>query len=163
MAYFEQVIMSATPGGTTGNNDIITIVNGSIADSFINKAVTYDGAPTDLANPKVKLAGAGDIVIGSILGVSHGKLQIAVGGWDIKFYSSVQTALPMGSRIIGAALVSGAKGYVNAVGVAGSTYDDDEANNIRKSRGAVYHGGTIGTPAPAAGSVLVRVTLTFGG
>ena len=87
MAYFEQKLMSCIAGGvavTTANmthtSTNIPIVNGVIDDSYINKAVTLDGRPADLANPKVKLAGDGDVVLGAIVGVSYGKLQVAVEG-----------------------------------------------------------------------------------
>ena len=113
MAYFEQTLMSATPGGTSGTNDVITMVNGAIADSFINKSVTYDDQPSDLANPKVKLAGEGELVIGSIVGVSYGKLQIAVDGWDIKFMTKDGNDLTPGSRIVGAE-ISNEHGFVKA-------------------------------------------------
>lgn len=173
MAYFEQKIMSATAGGSTTDSTIISVVNGSIADSYINKAVTYDGVPSDLANPTVKLASAGEIVLGSILGISYGKLQIAVGGWDIKFYSSIATALPQGARIIGAQLSATQKGYVNVFSAAAdltSSFSSTEADGVvdglearHNGRGAVLHGGTIPAVAPDPGTVMVRVTMMFGG
>jgi len=145
MAYFEQKIMSAIAGGTSGNNDLISIVNGAIADSFINKAVTYDGQPADLANPKVKLAGNNDIVIGAIIGTSYGKLQIAVGGWDIKFLAATATVIDPGSRIVGAQQTDN-HGYVQA---APSTF-------LAAARGSVLKGD-----GSTAGRI-IRVSMIFG-
>lgn len=153
MAYFEQKIMSATAGGTSTDNDIISIVNGAIADSFINKAVTYDGQPADLSNPKVKLASANDIVIGAIIGTSYGKLQIAVGGWDIKFLAVDTDVLTPGSRIVGAQMSATARGYVQAANV--STFNAAAA----AGRGAVLYGG----PDPGTAGRIIRVTMIFGG
>ena len=159
-----QELLSATAGGTTTNRDNIPIVNGSIADSYINKSVTYDGQPSDLANPTVKLAGAGDVVIGSIVGVSYGKLQIAVSGWDVRFIQSGTTALALGARIVGATVTIGGNaipGFVAAVGGASDPPTQAEANAILAGRGAVLHGGDV-SGTPTAGSVIVRVTMRFG-
>lgn len=157
MAYYQQTLMSAIAGGTS--HSVITIVNGAIADSFINKAVTYDGQPSDLANPKVKLAGNNDIILGSIVGVSYGKLQIAVDGWDIKFLNHDTTDLAPGTRILGAARDGDANalGYVQGAPAWPGTYAAATANNIAKARGAVLYGTTT-----AIGGI-IRVTMKFGG
>ena len=170
MAYYMQELLSATAGGSAAGNDAITIVNGSIADSFINKAVTFAGQPADLANPTVKLAGDGEIVIGSIIGVSYGKLQIAVSGWDIRFLQDGVAAITPGSRIIGSELmISGStvKGFVKAVpgAAVGSSPSETTINTAINAaglgRGSVLHGGDV-TGSPTAGSVIIRVTMRFG-
>ena len=161
MAYFEQTLMSATADETSPDNTHIEMVNGAIADSYINKAVTYDGQPSDLANPKVKLAGDDDIVIGSIVGVSYGKLQIAVDGWDVKFLVATNADIAPGTRIIGAEMSATQKGYVKAVSASpGATWNQaasDALSEIGKGRGSVLNGNV-----DAAGDV-VRVTMKFGG
>jgi len=152
MAYFQQELMSATAGGS--GNSLITIVNGAIADSFINKAVTYDDQPGDLSNPKVKLAGNNDVVIGSIVGTSYGKLQIAVSGWDVKFLAIDGNDIVPGTRILGAADTNDL-GYVKGF-TAPTTINQAALANTLKARGAVLNGTTS-----AKGDV-IRVSMRLG-
>lgn len=164
MAYYEQKIISARPGPTTGTdheNPQIQIVNGTLDDSYINKAVSYDGEPTNLASPEVKLSGDGDIVIGSIIGLSYGKLQIAVDGWDIKFLVGSTVGAWGGNRIIGAVsddvpgVTDGTPGYVVNT-VLGVSYSAGNLINIFNGRGDVFKGS--GTPGQ-----IVYVSMKLGG
>lgn len=164
MAYYQQKIMSAQPGTTTDTdheNPQIRIVNGIIAPSFINKAVTYDGDPTDLSCPAVKLAGENEVVIGALIGVAYGKLQVVVEGWDIKFLAAVG-GMTQNTRIVGGAALNvpgvtdGTPGYVNHVAPPGNTYLGAAAQQIYAGRGNILQGG-------AAAGDRVYVSLKLGG
>ena len=165
MAYYEQTLLSAIAGGTSTNKDNIIIVNGAIEDLYINKAVTLDGDPVDLASIKVKLAGDGDVVLGSIVGVSYGKLQVVVDGWDIKFISGSSAAVTQNSRIVGAVSASitgvadGTKGYIKSYVIDPATPGsptDAELSTIPNARGSVLKGTTV------AGGI-AYVSMRFGG
>ena len=160
MAYYQEKLLSGTPGGS--GTSLINVASGSLPLNMINRAVTYDGQPKDLANPKVKLAGNNHIVIGSILGFANNKLQIAVDGWDIKFINGTGSIMDPGARILGAAY-GGELGFIKeeSLGLPGTylqTQIESALDNMLKSRGAVLHGGEAGQP----GSAIVRVTMRFG-
>lgn len=163
MAYFEQKLMSAQPGATTASGSLnpqIVITNGAIADDLIDRAVTYDGAVTDPSSPPVKLAGDGEVVIGSLVGVSYGKLQIAVEGWDVRFKVG-DAAVTQHSKIVGGIRNDGTnnvpgyiKSYVLDPTTAGSPTDAELAT-IDNGRGSVM--------VAAAAMGTARVSMKLGG
>ena len=120
MAYYNQELMSATIGSTTGNVQI-SLTNGMVPAADLHKAVAFDGTPTDLASPAVKFALAADRIIGTLVGTSNGKLQIAVQGWDVKFRAVGSRAMSVGERIKGTStpgLVTtdgGSQGFLTSV------------------------------------------------
>ena len=170
MAYFQQKILSAEAGGTaktdTDSSSLIPIIGGGIPDSVINKAVTFDGVPSDLANPKVKLAASGEYVLGAIIGTSYGKLEIVVSGWDVKFINARPSILPIGVSIVGAEYGSEPNAVLGLVadhsvssGDVGNAASIASAiNSIQVHTGRVMHGGV----ANKAGEAIVRVAIHFG-
>jgi len=167
MAYYMQQILSCEAGGS--GNTLIDVSSGALSESYINKAVTIDGNPSDLASPKVKLCSTNDYVLGSIIGYSYGRLQVVVSGWDVRFINSTDTALTVGLPILGAnASINSVDTYGlikvgSTTATAGDTFDTAEAQSsydlIAKYTGRVVHGGA----ASGAGSAIVRVAISFGG
>ena len=154
MAYYQQKILSGTAGGT--GSSVITVVGGAIDDSYINKAVTFDGVPADLANPKVKLAADGQMVVASIIGFSYGRLQLAADGWDIKFINGTATAIAQNVPILGAEHDS-KLGFIKGYAAPG-TWNAAAGNTLAIARGMVVDGG----PASKAGEGIVRVAMRYG-
>lgn len=137
----------------------IIIENNSLDKSFINKAVTFDGNPFDIKEPRVRLALDNEMVIGSILGYSKGKLQVAVNGWDIKFINGTSYALPVGSKIVGKTL-NNKGGYIQpAYDKYRNIMESTDEGTLLKSRGSVTGSGLDDQP----GIATVKVAMQFGG
>lgn len=165
MAYYEQKIMSAQPGETTNVDHLnpqIQIVKGTLDDSFINKAVTYDGPITDLSCPAVKLAELNEMVVGAIIGYSYGKLQIAVEGWDIKFIPGGHGYATQNTRIVGHIsndipdVEDGTPGYIRTVLTPFNSYSSGHEERLYNGRGNVLRGNRY------AGDI-AYVSMIFGG
>ena len=157
MAYYQEKRMSCTPGGSAANYNEVTY--GDL--TLIDRAVTLDGIPSDLANPKIKLAADGDIILGSIRGFAQNKVQVAVTGWDLKFINGTTSALTLHGRIVGATVGSGTtqlRGYVQDATPVGGTYSQSNLNNHLDGRGNIVHTGVAGV----AGQEIVRVGMIFG-
>ena len=142
-------------------DDTIEIVKGNLQNFYMRRAVTLSHGFDNLAEVKVRLARDNEEVIGSIVGYSYGKLQIAVEGWDVLFLNSTGSAIPVGSRIVGGE--SRARhslypwGYVKVAPEPTDGYSLTNANLRRMGRGMVMD-SSITT---AAGN-LVRVAMKFG-
>ena len=139
---------------------LIKIENHKLDKSYFNRAVTFDRVPVfDITNPTVRLALDNEVIIGSIVGYSYSKLQIATDGWDIRFINGTANSIRLGSKIIGKA-VNNKGGYVQPV------YDKyteliatTDETNISKSRGWIIDPGDDGQ----AGTSVVRAAMQFGG
>ena len=153
MSHYEQTLMSCTPGGTTADSDIIRYGDMDL----INRAVTLDGNPQDLANPKVKLVSSGGHILGAIVGYANNKIQVAVTGWDITFINSSNARLNLLGRIVGG-VVSGVNGYVKNAPNAPGSYSQTMVRNKLRGRGSVIDPGKNGVP----GNLKVKVALMFG-
>lgn len=174
MAYFEQKILSATAGGSSAATPPtnIPIMNGTVADEYINRAVTFDGEETasDMGSPKVRLADAGEVVIGAILGTSYGRLQIAVEGWDVKFKVGA-AAVTKDSRIIGAVSADATPkaGYIGnpartTISPSGATATNAELEaHVAVLEGQIVEfsngRGSVLKAAPAGGTATVSIKL----
>jgi len=146
----EEVIKYVAPGQ-------IQIVKGNLAESYINKAVTFDEDFT-ITNPKVRLAHDDSIVVGSILGYTYNKLQIAVDGWDIKFINGTTAPLVVGRKIIGKN-VNNNPGYIQEA----PDYALISGNELLRSNARGHITYSDSSKASVAGQSIVKVSLIFGG
>jgi len=146
----EEVIKYTAPGE-------IELVKGELEKSYINKAVTFDDGFT-ITNGKVRLSYDDSIVLGSILGYSYGKLQVAVDGWDIKFINGTTSPLIVGRKIVGKT-INNVGGYIQEAPSFSLTTD----NEIKRSnaRGHVVYSESDDNFA--AGKSIVKASLIFGG
>ena len=134
----------------------IQIVKGSLDKVYINRAVTYTGQYDNSAAIKVRLAADNEKVIGSILGYSYGKLQIAVEGWDIKFLNGTGTELQVGKRIMGKQLNT-LRGYIQEAPDPTDVYSRANSNLRHNGRGMVVNSGLNLGP----GVAIVKVAMEF--
>jgi len=147
---------------TDTEDTTLYLVKGNLDKVYINRAVTFAGETDDITNIKVRLAGENEEVIGSIIGLSYGKLQIAAQGWDVKFINGTGNPLTVGKRIIGKANSAVhptiPKGFIQEVPDAPSSYTQADADIRRKGRGMVVNPGDSG----GVGVAIVRVAMVWG-
>ena len=180
MAYYSQGIMNARPGPTTASgvaNPQIVIENGVMDDIYINRAVTLDGEPTNLACPEVRLAGENEIVLGAIIGYSYGKLQIAVEGLDIAFLIDTYSGVRDHTPIIGATYAAfgtsphpyedGNPGFVKSVPAISASYSAANLLEVLNGRGFTVDSGVVPTNRGGSGTTdpgnIVHVSMALGG
>lgn len=142
-------------------DETIQIVKNKLDNFYINRAVTFSGNHDNLAQMKVRLARENEEVIGSIIGYSYKRLQIAVEGWDIKFINGTSDTLKVGKRILGkenpARHSTFPWGYVQTPPEATSVYRLTNSDLRRKSRGMITDPGET-----TYGGNIVRVAMKFG-
>lgn len=134
----------------------------TIDDKWKGHAVTGGATPDT-----VKLAGDGDEVWGSIAYFDSGQPVVTDMGEDVAFKNAGTTAIPIGSKIIGATrTVGGATvhGYIKAF--AADAADNTEANietainTALKAKGTVVDGGAATNTAGEDVSADVEVAFS---
>lgn len=122
------------------DNSIILEEDGRINSNFINKAVTWDGYPFNIDNPKVRLVGDNEEVVGAIIGRDNGKIEVAVEGWDIQFINGTSIPLKVGSKIIGMRK-NGEYGFVRSMPRPNKIYSPKYYKILNNSKGRIVDGG----------------------
>ena len=131
-------------------------------DKWKGHSVTY-GATPDTA----KFAGDGDEVIGSYAYFDSGQVVVTDEGEDVPFKNAGTTAIPIGSKIVGAVRQvdgSNVSGYVKAF--ASDAADNTEANieaainASLKAKGTVVDGGATTNTANEDVSADVKVAFS---
>jgi len=153
--------VTAFTAATVTEDTTLYLTKGQLDKVYINRAVTFADETSNINDISVRLAGENEEVIGSILGLSYGKLKIAVEGWDIKFINGTSTPLTVGKRIIGsensAVHPTIPKGFIQEAPDPTDTYDESNANIRRKGRGFVVSPG-----GENAGASIVKAAMIFG-
>jgi len=118
----------------------IVIKDGKVGGFYINKAVTWDDHPFNIENPKVKLAGDNEEVVGSIVGSDNGKIEVAVEGWDISFINGTNMPLRIGTKILGMKKKN-EYGFVQSLPKPNKIYSPKYHIILNNAKGRVVDGG----------------------
>lgn len=152
MAYHEQKLLSIDPSPTTVTAARRIVYNDK---TLINRSVTKG------SDGHFRLAADGDVIHGSIVGFSYGKVQLAVDGWDVRFINGTTSAIPVNSTLVGAApTISGTVTYglVRPPVAHTGTYALTTQQEHVAAKGLV----TESDGTAVQGSSIVRAAITYG-